>query len=694
MAKKYMAGSLSRLEHHNIPDLPEQEVPELMTDRQRETMVTNSIIKLGAEIGKVVGENEANERLMEYSAEMQSKLLSLKEMSASEQKKAYNNGALDQIYKRHFEAGEKSLFGSARTRFQKALNTNYQTSQVQAYKHILSVAKGEQNDIFKGLKAQARGAGGADYAAEDSNPTPMIQTWKKSLGLTDEQEVELDQDFYKGKAENLAATLNLKALKKVLPRLSIPERAKYEGKMPIYEKNNTLSALELTTSQRPRDFISGALRFKQSSIPDKENFANTLQKVYNQNIQESIKGNYAPNLLNTILKNKPADMTLKQAEKIKSTFVYHSTVHPDQLYEALTGKNWGDLPRSEREEAGFLVTYKVADDIFNAHASGDQAQLDDLLDKNGVDRKDLKRIIRLSFDGKIRAAQGEKAKTSLRVVKFITVDIPGSTGIPANQLERLGSKGEFIKLDEPVKVEIVAAMKEKQVRKLIATHGRKGFEYLMMLYGAFVRDTQGDQLTDAIGTPEYNHDIGKRIGKAMESAVDALVTVVPATKEWRNLFGLLNSDDPDTEDGFFMSRGEWAEYEPTEQANVVANFKKLTLKFLKDNPKYIGKGMEKYMDDADALTLIRQENGDYHVYMISSEWSPRPLAGPDNRVIIINPRRLASANFMPYKEPGPTPFPSGISPRDKYYGGKRKSKKRTKTKPGSGVLARENETFP
>ena len=674
MAKKYMAGSLSRLEHHNIPDLPEEKDTHLMSERQGQALIANSIIKLGAEIGKVVGENEANERLMEYSAEMQSKLLSLKEMSASEQKKAYNNGAIDQIYKKHFEAGGKALFGAARQRFQKTLNTNYQTSQIQAYKHILSVAKGEQSDIFDNAKAQLSIQGGQNYANLNYDPDPASKKLSKDMGFTDEQNAELNHAARIAQARNLKTAGNLKGLKIVMAKLPPQDRASFELDFPLMEKNNTANAIRLSTSKSPIDIIRGITHFKQSTLPDNQRFATSIFNVVSQNVKQAIQGKLTTKQMKTVMAARPKGVSEGSVRAIVDTLRYAIDNHPDQIYEGLLGKNWSDLSKEDRRDAGFLVTNRASDEIFNANASGDPILLKQTLAKYKVEEDDLNKILRQSFAHREARARGAQAKLDIRIAKFIMMDTRGLISIPAAELDRMGNKGAFTPLSPTTRTSIIDDLDSDVADRLIHIYGNKGFENLLIIYGAHIRETKGNQLLKSIGTTDYNEELGEHIAKVIDEEFDTLITMAPNKSGW------FESDNFEgDEDGRFISTAEWKELEPHEQVAYKMNNEKLTIEWLKKNKHYLSSATRKYLEDADGTTLQKQDDGTYlFLFAFDDDEEGVPIVDSSGRVVSINNRKL-------------------INPCLSLFGEENdecKDKKKDKTKPGSGVLARENETFP
>ena len=644
MAKKYMAGDLSRLEHHNIPDLPDQETPELMTDRQREALVANSLIKLGEAVGKVVSENDANERLMSYNAEMQSKLLELQEMPASKQRDAYNNGILDQVYKKHFEAGDKALGGAARSRFQKALNSNYQTSQVQAFKRILSVAKSEQSDIFSNLKAQASAYGGQSY--NDPNRAANAETYTKELNktynLTDEQDKELGYAFHSGVAANCAAIGDIPCVQETLQHLSVKERAAYKQKMPVIIKSNKENAFKALTSGRPDGFIGGLTQLKTSGDPASAKYATLIHSVYTKNAASSIKGVFTNSDIKKIMKNKPPDMSDQEAKDVETNLRYMAQNHPDQLYEAFSGKRWADLSEEVRKDAGFLVTTQAADEIAAAASSGDKARLRSLLEANSVSHRDVPHIIRLSYDGKIARTKNLKDKFNLNVAKFIAVS--GGTGLPQAIVARLGSDDKFEKLDAKTRGSVVSTIDEDKHKKLLAMHGSEGVEHLMSIHKAYILNIHGDKLATISDKAKYNKELGELVGKSIESAADSAVEVAP-DKAWFRIFS--NRTDT-TAGGFFMTEQEWLTLYPHERLNVEKNFDKLTLESLRRNKKFLDPRTHELIEDVATDTYLqKQKDGNYMLMMRLEGRDPWPVADAENRAIVFNYRKLGSNEFLP-----------------------------------------------
>ena len=665
MAKKYMAGDLSRLEHHNIPDLPDQETPELMSDRQREALVANSLIKLGEAVGKVVSENDANERLMSYNAEMQSKLLELQEMPASKQRDAYNNGILDQVYKKHFEAGDKALGGAARSRFQKALNTNYQTSQVQAFKRILSVAKSEQSDIFSNLKAQTSAYGGQNYnnPNRDADGKTFRKELKKAYNLTDEQVKELKDNYYSGVAQNQAQTGDIPGLQKTLQHLSIKERAAYKQKMPVIIKDNKEKALKALVSGKPDGFLEGLTRAKKSGDPAYDKFATSIHKVFTKNAASSIKGRFNHSDIKKIMKNKPPDMSDQEAKDVETNLRYMAENHPDQLYEAFSGKRWADLSEEDRKDAGFLVTTQAADEIAAAASGGDPARLKALLEANSVSHRDVPHIIRLSYDGKIARTKNEKDKWNLNVAKFIAVS--GGTGLPQAIVTRLGSDDKFEKLDAKTRGSVVSTIDEDKHKKLLAMHGSEGAGYLMSIHKAYILNIHGDKLATISDKAKYNKELGELVGKSIESAADSAVEVAE-DKAWFRIFS--NRTDT-TAGGFFMTPLEWSTLYTHEKLNVEKNFDKLTLESLRRNKKFLDSRTHELIEDVATDTYLqKQKDGNYMLMMRLKGRDPWPVADAENRAIVFNYRKLGSNEFLPgFKEEPKKELPhdAGLTGRDK-----------------------------
>lgn len=421
MPKERAPTNLSPLEDSGIEDLkpvPEIEYKDKYDSGQKAEIVMKSLTGLGAQVVKAIAVTKANDIAVAYKNEMTNQLLELKKMSPDEQLQAYENGAISDIYERHYKETENGIGGEIQTKLRTAMNQTYQSAQISAYKGMLQASKTKLGKLSHELKA------GAISFASDIDRNGDIEGYLKGvfkgLNIPTDTKQHIREAAHLARSEAYLSVGNLRMAYNpdLLKKMGVTNRTRLDTlKVARSGAHKDKWTLRLKDSKNDAQMLGAVAALKNSLDPAFQKFGNATAAFIKATADFKVKGkNPSPLAIRRYNKAKkvfyesrPYDMKSQDFDAIKATVEDRVELDP----QGNTGKDLSRQPAEQRMKEGNLLPGHAADQLYRYIIAGDEEGIKSIMAQFNVP-KELEAVARGQAMDRAISATGNNNTESLR----------------------------------------------------------------------------------------------------------------------------------------------------------------------------------------------------------------------------------------------------------------------------------------